>query len=107
MTGPADETSDTTEEDSSVVAEEDEEETDDEDEEEDEDEPAEDPEIVALKEEIAKLEVAVKEKRRHVRSTSDRADDFSKAGYARRVAEMEQMRRTRTVRYNEKDDCVA
>jgi hypothetical protein len=59
----------------------------------------EDPELVALKEEIAKLEAEVKEKRRQVEYTSDQADEYSQAGYARKVAEMENMRRARSVSF--------
>ena len=62
-----------------------------------EQEPAEDPELVAMKEEIASLEAKIKEVRRQVMLTSDQADEFTKEGYARKVAEMEQMRRTRSV----------
>jgi len=58
----------------------------------------EDPELKALKEEIASMEATLKEKRRQVASYSDRADDFTKTGYARKVAEMEMMRRARSVR---------
>lgn len=65
---------------------------------EEEEQPAEeDPELVALKEEIAKLEADLKEKRRQVEYTSDQADEYSQAGYARKVAEMENMRRARSV----------
>jgi len=67
------------------------------DEEEAEEEEQEDPELVALKEEIAQLESSLKEKRRQVANTNDRAEDFSKAGYARKVAEMENMRRARSM----------
>lgn len=63
--------------------------------EEEEEEEKEDPELVALKKEIAEAEKELKDKKRAVRSTEDRADDFTKAGYARKVAEMEQMKRTR------------
>lgn len=66
--------------------------------EQEEEEEQEDPELVALKEEIAQLESSLKEKRRQVANTNDRAEDFSKAGYARKVAEMENMRRARSVR---------
>lgn len=57
----------------------------------------EDPETIALKEEIAKLEAELKEKRRQVEYTADQADEYSQAGYARKVAEMENMRRARSV----------
>ena len=60
-------------------------------------EPQEDPEVVAIKEEIAKLESTLKEKRRELAYVSDKAEEFSKSGYARKVAEMENMRRARSV----------
>jgi len=60
-------------------------------------EPPEDPEVVAIKEEIAKLESTLKEKRRELAYTSDKAEEYSKSGYARKVAEMENMRRARSV----------
>jgi len=63
-----------------------------------EEEPAEDPEVTALKEQIAKMEKVLKEVRQKVADVSDRADDFTKTGYARKVAEMENMRRARSVR---------
>ena len=58
----------------------------------------EDPAIVALKEEIAKLELEVKSARRQLANINDEADEFTKTGYARKVAEMENMRRARSVR---------
>lgn len=57
----------------------------------------EDPEMVALKKEIAKIETELKEKRRQIEYTADQADEYSQAGYARKVAEMENMRRARSV----------
>ena len=57
----------------------------------------EDPEIVAIKEEIAKLESTLKEKRRELDYAVDKADEYTKSGYARKVAEMENMRRARSV----------
>jgi hypothetical protein len=57
----------------------------------------EDPEVVALKEEIAQLETSLKDKRRAVSATVDKADDYTKSGYARKIAEMENMRRARSV----------
>ena len=68
-----------------------------EEEEEPQEEPQEDPELVALKEEIASLESALKAKRTEVSKMQDLADDYSQAGYARKVAEMENMRRARSV----------
>lgn len=57
----------------------------------------EDPEVVTLKDEIKRLEDALKAKRLQVAETSDRADEMTKSGYARKVAEMENMRRARNV----------
>lgn len=64
-----------------------------------EEEPAEDPELVAIKEEIAQLESTLKDKRRELAYVSDKAEEYSKSGYARKVAEMENMRRARSVSY--------
>jgi len=52
---------------------------------------------MALKEEIAELEDALKSKRRQLRETQDTADRYTKTGYARKVAEMENMRRARSM----------
>jgi hypothetical protein len=62
-----------------------------------EEEQPEDPEVVAIKEEIARLETSLKDKRRAVSATLDKADDYTKPGYARKIAEMENMRRARSV----------
>lgn len=62
--------------------------------------PPEDPEVVALKEEIANLESELKSKKSNLSYQLDQVEEFSKAGYARTVAEMENMRRARTVRLN-------
>lgn len=62
-----------------------------------EEEPPEDPEVVAVKDEIAQLESTLKEKRRELAYISDKAEEYSKSGYARKVAEMENMRRARSV----------
>ena len=67
-------------------------------EQEEEEAPPEDPELTALKEGIAELEDELKQARRKVADVSDRADDFTQSGYARKVAEMENMRRARSVR---------
>lgn len=53
-----------------------------------------------LKQEIAALEAELKATRRQVADVSDRADEYTKSGYARAVAEMENMRRARSVRTN-------
>jgi TATA-binding protein-associated factor Taf7 len=60
-------------------------------------EPKEDPEILALKEEIAELESTQKNKKRALAYTQEQVEEYSKAGYARKVAEMENMRRARSV----------
>jgi len=57
----------------------------------------EDPAMVKLREEIAAHETLLKELRRKIAYAKDEADDYSKAGYARKVAEMENMRRTQKV----------
>lgn len=62
--------------------------------EEEETEVKEDPELTALKEEIAELEKELKEKRVKASRTEDIADDYSEKGYQRKCAEMENMRRT-------------
>lgn len=60
-------------------------------------EPTEDPEVVALKEEIASLESQLKSKKSSLSYALDQVEEYSKAGYARAVAEMENMRRVRSV----------
>ena len=62
-----------------------------------EEEEPEDPEVTALKEEIAELETTLKSKISSLRYTQEQAEEYSKPGYARKVAEMENMRRTRNV----------
>jgi len=62
-----------------------------------EQEPDEDPELTALKEEIEKLESAIKMKKSSLSYTLDQVQEYSKSGYARKVAEMENMRRVRSV----------
>ena len=59
--------------------------------------PAESAELRGLKIEIAELEKTLQRKRLEVEYISDQADDYSKTGYARKVAEMENMRRMRSV----------
>jgi hypothetical protein len=54
-------------------------------------------ELTTLKKEIATLEATLKSKRNTVQYTKDTAEEYSKAGYARKVAEMENMRRVRSV----------
>jgi len=66
-------------------------------EEEGEEEPEEDPEVAALKEEIEEYERKLKQTRRQVMDVSDRAEEYTQSGYGRKVAEMENMRRARSV----------
>lgn len=61
-------------------------------------EPREDPEMVALKQEIVNLESTLKAKQRELSYQEEQVDHYSKSGYARKVAEMETMRRSRSVR---------
>mmetsp|Transcript_85616 Transcript_85616/g.247112 ORF Transcript_85616/g.247112 Transcript_85616/m.247112 type:complete len:266 (+) Transcript_85616:100-897(+) len=58
--------------------------------------PEEDPEVTALKEEISKLESELKSRRASLSLVIDQVEEYSKAGYARAVAEMENMRRVRS-----------
>lgn len=62
---------------------------------EEEEEPKEDPELKAMKDEIAELESALKQKNRDLNSIESMVDKFSKAGYARKVAELDQLRKNR------------
>jgi hypothetical protein len=57
----------------------------------------EDPDVKALKDEIAELEKTLKAKKSQIQYLKDSNETFSKAGYARKVAEMENMRRARSV----------
>lgn len=61
-----------------------------------EEEPKEDPEITALKDEIAVLEIELKSNRVKLSSTQDLADDYTDGGYRRKCAEMDNMRRMRS-----------
>ena len=58
----------------------------------------EDPEVTALKAEIGALEAELKILRGTLSHTEEVADEYSKTGYARKVAEMENVRRARKVR---------
>jgi molecular chaperone GrpE (heat shock protein) len=64
--------------------------------EEEEEEPQEDPEITELKQQIAQLESQLKQKNRDLNSIERMADEYSKGGYARKVAEMESFRRSKS-----------
>jgi len=57
----------------------------------------EDPEVTELKQEIANLESALKARERDLMYQQEKLEEYSKGGYARRVAEMETMRRARSV----------
>jgi molecular chaperone GrpE (heat shock protein) len=56
----------------------------------------EDPQVAALKAEIEGLERELKARKRELGSLKDSLDLYSRDGYARRVAEMENMRRARS-----------
>lgn len=56
----------------------------------------EDPEVTALKEEITNLESELKAKQSTLSYAQNQVDEYSKGGYARKVAEMENMRRIRS-----------
>ena len=62
---------------------------------EEEQQPKEDPEVTAIKEEIANLEAKIKSRRNDLASIIDSVETYSKAGYARKVAEMDQIRKMR------------
>jgi len=53
----------------------------------------EDPEMVKLKEDIDELEREISKKRRILINTQDSTDDFSKSGYTRKIAKIENKRR--------------
>lgn len=70
------------------------------DEEEEEDaptEPEEDPEITALKTQISTLENTLKQKNRDLNTLTKTCDEYTKNGYARKVAEMESFRRSKSL----------
>eukprot|EP00563_Minutocellus_polymorphus_P004453 CAMPEP_0181043770 /NCGR_PEP_ID=MMETSP1070-20121207/12894_1 /TAXON_ID=265543 /ORGANISM="Minutocellus polymorphus, Strain NH13" /LENGTH=279 /DNA_ID=CAMNT_0023122139 /DNA_START=25 /DNA_END=864 /DNA_ORIENTATION=- len=60
-----------------------------------EEQPKEDPEVTAIKEEIAALEAKIKSRRNDLASIIDSVETYSKAGYARKVAEMDQISKMR------------
>lgn len=70
--------------------------SDEEEEEPEETEPEEDPEITALKESISSLESQLKQKNRELNTIERTAEEYTKGGYARKVAEMESFRRTKS-----------
>jgi len=55
-----------------------------------------DSEVKALKEEISQLESDLKQKNRDLSKLEDLSDNYTEGGYARKVAEMEGYRRTRS-----------
>lgn len=59
--------------------------------------PSEDPDVKALKEEIAKLEAQLAEEKSKLEAALDECEEYSKTGYARKVADMENMKRVRSV----------
>ncbi|KAL7542397.1 hypothetical protein ACHAXR_011746 [Thalassiosira sp. AJA248-18] len=67
-----------------------------------EEEPKLDPEVVALKESITSLESSLKAKKSQLSSLKEAADKYTKSGYARQVAQMENNKRLR--RGNMEDD---
>ncbi len=69
--------------------------TEEEEEEEEAQPPEEDPEITSLKQQIAQLESELKQKNRDLNNIERLAEDYTKGGYARKVAEMESFRRAR------------
>ena len=59
----------------------------------------EDPEVVALKAEIAEHEATLAKAQSSLQYALDQCEEYSKTGYARKVAEMENMRRVRSVSF--------
>ncbi|KAG7343014.1 GrpE-domain containing protein [Nitzschia inconspicua] len=56
----------------------------------------ENPEVTALKEEIAKLESTLAEEKSKLEAALEECEEYSKTGYARKVADMENMKRVRS-----------
>jgi len=68
----------------------------------------EDPEVTAIKAEIDSLEADLRKKRKTLDATSEQAETFSKGGYARKVADMENMRKMRrSLQSSNKDSSTA
>lgn len=59
--------------------------------------PPQDPEVTALKESIAKLESTLADKKSKLQYELEQCEEYSKSGYARKVADMENMKRVRSV----------
>ena len=60
-------------------------------------EPEEDPEVTAIKKEISELETNLKQKNRDLDSLEKLSEQYTRGGYARKVAEMEGFRKSRNV----------
>jgi len=58
--------------------------------------PPEDPEVTALKESIAELESNLAGKKSKLQYELEKCEEYSKSGYARKVADMENMKRVRS-----------
>lgn len=58
--------------------------------------PPEDPEVTALKESIATLEATLADKKSKLQYELEQCEEYSKSGYARKVADMENMKRVRS-----------
>lgn len=58
--------------------------------------PPEDPEVTALKESIAELEATLADKKSKLQYELEKCEEYSKSGYARKVADMENMKRVRS-----------
>jgi hypothetical protein len=67
--------------------------------EEEEKKPEDTPEVKDLKEKIAKLESTLAEKKSSLQYNLEQIEEYSKSGYARKVAEMENMKRVRSVSF--------
>jgi len=63
---------------------------------EEEEGPPEDPEVTALKESIAELEATLANKKSKIQYELEKCEEYSKSGYARKVADMENMKRVRS-----------
>ena len=64
-----------------------------------ENKPEENPELIALKEEIAALESTLRSKRLEAGKIEDEADEFTKSGYYRKCAEMDNFRKRRDLAF--------
>lgn len=69
------------------------------DEEEEETKVEDPPEVKELKERISELESTLTEKKSSLQYNLEKCEEYSKSGYARKVAEMENMKRVRSVSF--------